>query len=63
MKILSVKPVSELEIRQVKDILRQSRCPNESLRNTFERFNDLTAEIIFFDVGEHVYIYDLEDES
>ena len=63
MKILSVKPVSELEIRQVKDILRQSRCPNESLRNTFERFTDLTAEIIFFDEGKHVHTYDLEDES
>lgn len=63
MKILSVKPVSELEIRQVKDILRQSRCPNESLRNTFDRFTELTPDFIFFDVGEHVYTYDLEDES
>ena len=63
MKLLAVNPVTELELQQVKDILRQSHCPNESLRNTFDRFTDLTADNIFFDEGIHAREYDLEDES
>ena len=49
MLILSRQPLTQTEIQQVKDILQQSRCPNESLSNTFERFTGLVDGKIFFD--------------
>ena len=33
--ILSIGGVSETEVQQVKDILRESKCPNESFSDTF----------------------------
>lgn len=55
MIILSTEPVSSLEMLQVKQILRQSRCPNESLRNTFARFTGLIDGKIFFDDAAQVW--------
>lgn len=49
MIIISLNPLTSLEILQVKQILRESRCPNESLRNTFERYSGVDNGKIFFD--------------
>lgn len=49
MLILSRRPLTQNELNQVKDILQQSRCPNESLSNTFDRFTGLVDGKIFFD--------------
>lgn len=52
MKILvySKNPLTELEKTRVKDIIRQSHCPNESLKNTFNRFAFMQGDsIIYFD--------------
>ena len=54
--IFSVDPVSEKEAEQVKCILRESQCPNESLENTFpERYHGMKVVdsfgllLIYFD--------------
>lgn len=35
-RILSNRKLSELELRQIQDILLVSACPNESLRNSID---------------------------
>ena len=49
MIILSLNPLTEQQIQQVKEILTKSNCPNESLKNTFERYSGLIDGKIFFD--------------
>lgn len=55
MLILSTDPVSQLEIQQVKDILTQSKCPYESLKNSFDRFSGFSKGKIFFDNAQSVF--------
>ena len=55
MLILSRQPLTQNEIKQVKDILHQSKCPNESLRSTFERFTGLFDGKIFFDDAQSAF--------
>lgn len=55
MIILSLNPISQVEIQQVKDILTQSKCPYESLKNTFDRFSGFSKGKIFFDNAQSVY--------
>lgn len=38
-----------MEILQIKDILRHSECPFESLRATFDRFDAIDDGKLFFD--------------
>lgn len=49
MTILSRKPVSHEEQKMIEDIFRESKCPHESLKNTFERYSGLIGDIIIFD--------------
>lgn len=49
MTILSREPLTDLERRQVEDILRESQCPHESLRETFPRYSGMLGSIITFD--------------
>ena len=49
MTILSREPLTDLERRQVEDILRESQCPHESLRETFPRYSGMLGNIITFD--------------
>ena len=55
MIILSTSPLTSLEILQVKQILHESRCPNESLKNTFERYSGFVDGKIFFDDAQSVW--------
>lgn len=49
MIIISIAPLTSLEILAVKQILRESHCPNESLRATFDRYSGIDGGKIFFD--------------
>lgn len=50
MTIISRKPLNEEQLNQIEQILRESECPHESLRNTFpERYGGLIGNLIFFD--------------
>lgn len=56
--IFSVDPVSAKEAGRVRDILRESKCPNESLKETFpERYHGMKVVdsfgllLIYFDGG------------
>ena len=55
MVILSLLPLSSLEILQVKQIFRESRCPNESLSSTFERYSGFVEGKIFFDNAQNIW--------
>lgn len=55
MIILSLNPVSQVEIQQVKDIFQESNCPYESLKNSFDRFSGFSKGKIFFDNAQSVY--------
>lgn len=52
MKILvySRNPLNAVEKTRIKGIVTQSRCPNESLKNTFKRFGFMQGNNnIYFD--------------
>lgn len=53
MTIYSLHKLSELEIKRIKEIFDESKCPNESLKFTFKNFTKLTVhnELIFDDVN------------
>ena len=55
MIIISRENVSPLEVMQIKQILRESYCPNESLANTFERFAGFVDGKIFFDDAQDIW--------
>lgn len=61
MRIKSIVPLSDSELRRIQDILKESNCPNESLRATFPsgyHHIDEENEIIYF--GSHSYDYTYE---
>lgn len=48
--VYSKDPLTDLEKTRIKDIIIQSKCPNESLKNTFQRFSFMQGDnVIFFD--------------
>ena len=52
MKILiySKNPLTEVEQNKIKGIIAESHCPNESLKNTFNRFSFMQGDsFIYFD--------------
>ena len=52
MKVLiySKNPLTEVEQNKIKGIFKESKCPNESLKNTFKRFSFMQGDnIIYFD--------------
>lgn len=63
MKIKSITQLSDNELRKIKSILKESRCPNESLRATFPHgYHHIDEEtgIIYFGAHSHDYTYELE---
>lgn len=50
MTIYSLHKLSELDIKKIKDIFKQSKCPQESLKFAFKNFTKLTTNnVIIFD--------------
>lgn len=55
IRLMSEKSVSVPEYKKVIDIFKQSKCPNESLRNTFpERYRGVVflskkLKVVYFD--------------
>ena len=61
MRIKSIMPLSDTELRRIRDILMESNCPNESLRATFPETYyriDEVQGIIY--IGRHSYDYTYE---
>lgn len=48
--IQSGEPIAKNTVRKVKDIFRESNCPNESLRNSIEGFKSLDDGVV--QIGE-----------
>lgn len=55
--VKSGEPISEEVLRQIKDIFRESNCPNESLSKTFENFSSYKNQVIQFGEGENFVEY------
>lgn len=62
MRIKSIVPLSDSELRRIQGILKESNCPNESLRATFpETYQRIDEEngVIYFGVHSHDYTYEI----
>ena len=56
MRIKSIVPLSDVELRRIRDILQESKCPHESLKATFPHtYHHMTEDTIYF--GAHSYDY------
>ena len=63
MRVKSIVPLSDSELRRIQGILKESNCPNESLRATFpETYQRIDEEngVIYFGIPSHDYSYELE---
>lgn len=52
MKIIiySKDPINKIDQKRIAGIITQSKCPNESLKNTFKRFSFMQGDkVIYFD--------------
>lgn len=52
MKIIvySKEPINKIDQQRIAGIITQSKCPNESLKNTFKRFSFMQGDrVIYFD--------------
>ena len=62
MRVKSICQLSDNELRKIKSIMQESRCPNESLRATFPHgYHHIDEEtgIIYFGAHSHDYTYEL----
>lgn len=57
LTIRSGEPITDETLAKVKDIFRESECPNESLSKTFDDFAWFRDEIIQFGEGENFVEY------
>ena len=48
-KILSASRLTDETLGQIITILKQSQCPNESLKNSFARYRGIDGGEIYFD--------------
>ena len=59
MRIKSIVPLSDIELRRIREILEESKCPNESLRATFgDGYHHMDSDTVYF--GAHSYDYTYE---
>lgn len=62
MRIKSIIPLSDTELRRIHDILMESHCVNESLRATFPETYyriDEAQGIIYIGRHSHDYTYEI----
>ena len=57
VKIQSGEYISEETLEKIKDILHNSRCPNESLKNSVENFSFFDGKTIQLSDGENFVEY------
>jgi len=60
MFVLSDRELSALDLKKIKDILKESNCPNESFTNTFDDYQGYENEnTIKFGTGTTNFTYKL----
>ena len=60
MKIKSMAELSDADKKKIQDILTESNCINESLKNTFgDRYNRMDRDTIFFGPHSHDFVYEI----
>lgn len=57
LTIRSGEPITDETLTQIKDIFRESECPNESLSKTFYSFSWYKGNVIQFGDGENFTEY------
>jgi len=61
MRVKSIMELSDTELRRIRDIMKESRCPNESLRATFpETYCRIDEENGVIYIGRHSNDYSYE---
>ncbi len=61
MRVKSIMELSDTELRRIRDIMKESRCPNESLRATFpETYFRIDEENGVIYIGRHSNDYSYE---
>ena len=57
LEIRSGKPISEITIKKIKQIFEESKCPNESMRNSIEDFAFYNGFVVQLNSGEYYKAY------
>lgn len=61
MRVKSITPLSDFELRKIQSIMKESKCPNESLRASFpEAYYHIDEELGIIYFGRHSYDYTYE---
>lgn len=61
MRVKSIMPLSDTELKKIRDIMKESICPNESLRATFpETYHRIDEEAGIIYIGRHSHDYTYE---
>ena len=61
MKVLAKEPLTTTVLKQIERILHESKCPHESLRETFPRYIGMNGIAIHFDSYDGwSYSYDIK---
>ena len=63
MQVKSITQLSDNELRKIQSIMKESRCPNESLRATFQDgYHHIDEEkgIIYFGAHSYDYTYEIK---
>lgn len=55
--VQSGEPITDETLAKIKDIFRESKCPNESLSKTFDNFSRFNGKVIQFGDGENFTEY------
>ena len=55
--VQSGEPITDETLAKIKDIFRESKCPNESLSKTFDDFRWFNGKVIQFGEGENFTEY------
>lgn len=61
MTVQSQEPVTKFDLNLISRILRESKCPHESLLSSYTRYRAMDAHSIFFDkISFGRYVYEIE---
>ncbi len=64
MRIKSITQLSDNEVRKIRGILKESKCPNESLKATFPTaFHHIDEENGIVYMGAHSWDYTYEVDA
>lgn len=52
IEVHSDRPLTDMELQNIQDILQNSQCPNESLINSIDGYRSLSDGVVTIGTGE-----------